>query len=748
MTGFTADQVPAETLTLEQQASLTSGADMWHTTAIPAAGVPGIMVTDGPHGLRKQPEGGDPWALGTSLPATCFPTAVGLGSSWDPALVERVGAALGTEARAARVSVLLGPGLNVKRSPLCGRNFEYFSEDPLVTGRLGTAFVKGVQAQGVGACPKHFAANNQETDRLRVSADVDERTLREIYLPAFEQVVTQARPWTVMCSYNRINSVYASQNRWLLTDVLRDEWGFDGLVVSDWGAVNDRAAALAAGLDLEMPPTGTDPTVVDAVTAGELDPRHVETAAANLLRLLERTSPALDETPAADLDAHHQLARETAAAAAVLLKNEDDILPLHPAGQRVALIGEFARSPRYQGAGSSQVVPTRLDDALTALQSVLPEGSLQFAPGYTLDGIADPDLVTEAATAARRADLAIVFLGLPPSAESEGFDRTTIELPEDQIALLHAVHDANPDVVVVLSNGAAVSTARWNRNAKAILEAWLPGQAGGTAIADLLTGTANPSGKLTETIPERLEDTPSHLSFPGGEGHVRYAEGIFVGYRHHDTLHGHVDYPFGFGLSYTTFAITDATVHVTGDTRVEVTFTVTNTGTRTGSEVVQIYVADLETSVERPSHELKDFTKVTLEPGQSTTVSRHLGTRAFAYWSLSRSRWRVEPGDFDIEIGTSSRHILARHRITLAGDNHDDPLTDMSTLAEWFAHPTGGPRLRNLLATANVTLWDSPDMTAMLNDLPLAKAAAFGGSPTREELANLVQQTFGTAPAR
>jgi beta-glucosidase len=552
-------------LTLEEKASLTSGADFWTTKPVTRLGIPAVTLTDGPHGLRKQATGGEQLDIYNAVPATCFPTAATLASSWDRDLLRQVGAALGAEARAADVAVLLGPGVNIKRSPLCGRNFEYFSEDPLLAGELAAAYVHGVQSQGVAASLKHFAANNQETDRLRVSAEIDERTLREIYLAAFERVVRQARPLTVMCAYNRINGIHASQHRELLTGILREEWGFDGLVMSDWGAVNDRVAALEAGLDLEMPGVAghvTDTEITDVIRAGRLEEKSLDQAVARVLALLQHTRPARRDPVPADYEAHHALARRAAVDGAVLLAN-DGILPLNPApGQLIAVIGEFARAPRYQGAGSSKVTPTRLDDALTALRAAVPGNvTVEFAPGFTLsgedEGPAAEELAGHAVSLATRADTVILFLGLPDSAESEGFDRTHIDLPARQLALLDRLAAAQVRPVVVLSNGSVVATASWSYRAAAVLECWLGGQASGTAVADLLLGRVSPSGRLAETIPLRLEDTPAYLNWPGEQGQVRYGEGVFVGYRYYDTIERDVAFPFGHGLSYTTFGYSD-----------------------------------------------------------------------------------------------------------------------------------------------------------------------------------------------
>jgi beta-glucosidase len=719
-------------LTLEQKASLTSGADFWHLQDVAEAGIPGAMVADGPHGLRKQPATADPIGIGSSLPATCFPPAVALASSWDPDLVHRVGQALGREARAEQVSVLLGPGVNIKRSPLCGRNFEYFSEDPFLAGRIGAAFVRGVQSQGVGASLKHFAANNQETDRFRVSADVDERTLREIYLPAFEYVVKNAHPYTVMSAYNKLNGTYTSEHRWLLTEVLREEWGFDGLVVSDWGAVNDRVLSLAAGLDVEMPPSGRDHLVVEAVRDGRLDESLLDAAVRRVLALLEATEDVrTGRHPAPDFDAHHALAREAAACGAVLLKNDGDLLPLSASdGRRVAVIGEFARTPRFQGGGSSHVVPTRVDDALTAITAAAGAERVVFAAGFTLDGEPDQALVDEAVAAARGADVAVLLLGLPQTAESEGYDREHIDLPADQLALLEAVHAANPATVVVLSNGSVVSVAEWREHAQAVLEGWLLGQAGGAAVADILFGGAEPSGRLTETIPLRLADNPAHMFFPGGEQHVRYAEGIYLGYRYYDTGDRPVAYPFGFGLGYTRFELGGLSVEPEGDNAFAVSVEVTNTGARPGAQVVQVYVHDAESSVDRPEHELKGFAKVRLEPGESTRVTVHLDERAFAYWSLLENRWKVEPGDVEIRVGTSCRDLDLRCRARVAGNPAPGALDAMSTVAEWLQDAIGADLLLPVLAEhAAADREITPQLQKLMEGLPVNKLATFMGLP-------------------
>ncbi|MFF9778613.1 glycoside hydrolase family 3 C-terminal domain-containing protein [Streptomyces sp. NPDC013978] len=684
-------------LSLAEQTSLTSGAGEWTTTAVRDV-VRTLHVSDGPHGLRHF-DSEDGIQSSEAVPATCYPPAVTMGSSWDPTLLHRIGAAIAREASALGVDVVLAPGVNIKRSPLCGRNFEYFSEDPHVSGVMGAAIVNGIQSLGVGACVKHFAANNQETDRMRVSADVDERTLRELYLPAFEHIVREAKPYTVMSSYNRVNGVYASAHPWLLTRVLREEWGFDGLVMSDWGAVVDRVASLAAGCDLQMPPTGTDHQIVDAVEKGQLDAQAVATAAGRLLALQERVDGA-QRFEDWDEDAHHLLAREAACAGAVLLKNEGDLLPLDPtARMKVAVIGEFARTPRYQGHGSSRVTPTRLDNAWDALRAAAgPNLELTFAPGFSLDGTEDPASAEEAVAHAAEADVVLLFLGLPDTSETEGADRTDILLPAGQVELVGAVSAACSKVAVVLSNGATVSVSDWQGDVQAVLETWLGGQAGGAAVADLLFGAVTPSGKLTESIPLWLQDVPSYLHFPGQDGHTVHGEGRYVGYRHYDTLDVPVAYPFGHGLSYTTFDYSDLRTERTGENEWTILATVTNTGTRAGAEVVQLYVEFDETHPTRPRHELRGFTKLTLRPGESGQAEFRITGRDLAWYSTSRGDWRFDSGAFTVEIGASSRDIRLTAQLHTPGDGVIDEMTPQSLLGEWLSHPVGGKLLRERVA--------------------------------------------------
>jgi beta-glucosidase len=735
-------------LTLEEKASLCLGSDFWHTAAVERLGIPAIMMSDGPHGLRAQLERADHVGVGGSVLATCFPTASALGSSWDPSLAARIGTAIGVEARGYGVAVVLGPGINIKRSPLCGRNFEYLSEDPLISGVIGAAWVEGLQSQGVGASLKHYAVNNQETDRLRVSAEVDERTLREIYLAGFERVVTQAQPWTVMCAYNKVNGTYASEHHWLLTEVLRDEWGFTGLVMSDWGAVHDRVAAVAAGLDLEMPPhLGlSDVALISAVRGGSLDERVLDSSVARVLGLVDRavstgavTATGAPGTVPFDIDAHHALAREAAADSAVLLKNDGGLLPLRPAaGDTIAVIGEFARTSRFQGAGSSQVNPTRVDSALDQLTAMVPPGvTVAFAAGFGVDDTSeDGALATEAVAVARQASAVVAFLGLPAADESEGFDREHIGLPVSQINLLARLFEVSDAVVVVLSNGSAVEVSSWEGGVSAILECWLAGQAAGGAVADLLLGKASPSGKLTETIPQRLQDCPSYLNFPGENGQVRYGEGIFVGYRGYDALDLEVSYPFGHGLSYTTFAYSDLTVSVAGsaaggDLAVTASCTVTNTGSVPGKEIVQVYVSDVEASVDRPVRELAGFAKVDLAPGGSTSAAVRLTPRAFSFWSTPHHDWLLEAGAFEVAVGASSRDLRLSRTVELDAPDRRLPLTAMSTLEEWMADPWGREALLAVVGTDEsgrpAGILGDDAMLRIVGNFPVSSLASFPG---------------------
>lgn len=721
-------------LSLADRAALGSGADFWTTKAV--GPVPSLTMTDGPHGVRRQAGATDHLGLAESLPATCFPPAVALGQSWDPELVRRVGEALGREARALGVDVLLGPGINIKRDPRGGRNFEYYSEDPILTGVLGAAWVTGLQSTGVGASLKHFAANNAEYDRMRASSDIDPRPLREIYLRAFAHIVRTARPWTVMCSYNRINGVYAAQNQWLLTEVLRAEWGFDGVVVSDWGAVSDRVASVAAGLDLEMPGSGpaTDERVVAAVEAGTLDPACVDRAAANMAALAARVEQgrAAAAVPV-DQDAHHELARTVAARCIVLLQNEGGLLPLTP-GRSLAVIGEFAESPRYQGGGSSHVNATRLDNPLAEIRDRAAGGPVTFARGFTTDGTPDDELRAEAVAVARAAEVAVVFLGLAAGQESEGFDRDDIELPVDQLRLLTEITRVQPNTVVVLSHGGVLSLAPVAAVAPAVLDGALLGQGGGSALADVLFGVVNPSGRLGETVPMRLPDCPAFLDFPGENSHIRYGEGLHVGYRWYDTREMTVCYPFGHGLSYTTFGYSDPVVTAT-DSGVTVQITVTNTGERAGREVVQVYTAVPESGIVRPRRELKGFaTTAELASGASERVTIRIDRADLAYWETRTERWVVEGGDYEIRVGASSRDLRATVRVAVRGDELRIPLTAESTLGEVLANPAAAAALGEMFSGMPGEMTGTAlgvDMMRMMASIPLNRLTNFGMAPER-----------------
>jgi beta-glucosidase len=701
-------------LTDAEKVSLTAGADAWTTAAVERLGVPALRVGDGPHGVRK-PHDGSGMSMFDSHPATCFPTAVTLGSTWDPELVREVGVALGREAAGHGIGVLLGPGVNLKRTPIGGRNFEYFSEDPLVSSRLGAAWVDGVQSTGVGASLKHFAANNTEQRRYGVNAVVDERALRELYLASFEPVVRHHSPATVMAAYNQLNGRHCTENSWLLGDILRGEWGFEGVVVSDWGATWDRAVSIPAGSDLAMPGLGArdDDYVREALRSGALPREALDAAAARILELVAQhgggiasggqgspgAGPEVEVAVEPDLDAHHALARRAAAAGTVLLKNDGGLLPLGlgargpgggpvagpgagqapraAAGARIALVGAFADEPRFQGAGSSHVVPTRLDSLRGALVEALGPAEVVYAPGYDrLHATSTPVQIAQAQAAARSAEVAIVVVGLPETFETEGVDREHLRLPDAHDLLVTAVLAVNPKTVVVLQNGSPVELP-WRQTVPAIVEAHLGGQAGGTALADVLLGRAEPGGRLAETFPEQYADHPvSRL--PNGPVTAEYRESLFVGYRYFDSAHEEVAFPFGHGLSYATFEWSDVECDVIGGGGLagdrdssaflaEVTVTVTNTSERAGDEVVQVYVHDEESSVFRPEQELRGFAKLRLQPGGSERVTIRLDRRAFSFWDAASGGWVLEPGRFEIRVGRSSRDILGRSIAELWG---------------------------------------------------------------------------------
>lgn len=645
-------------LTLEEKVSLCSGKDFWNLRGIERLGIPEIMVTDGPHGLRKKnPEGKG--GLEDSVPSTCFPTAVTTACSWDPELIYEMGVALGEECLQEKVSVILGPGVNMKRSPLCGRNFEYFSEDPLLAGELATGWINGVQSQGVGTSMKHFAVNSQERKRMLIDSVVDERTLREIYLTAFEIAVKKAQPWTVMNSYNKVNGVYASDNGYLQKKILRDEWGFEGIVVSDWGAVNDRVVGFENGNDLEMPTSNgiNDKKICDAVRSGEMSESVVDENADRMLTLIKKSQAAFKDGYTYDKEAHHKLAAKIYSQSIVLLKNEEKILPVAK-NKKIAVIGEMARAPRYQGAGSSLIKPNKITDSFEALMG---KGyALNFAPGYNKkkDEIM-PAMIADACKVAANADVALVFVGLTEEYESEGYDREHMNMPVSHNHLVEEILKVNENVVVVLSGGSPVKMP-WLGKVKGLVNGYLGGQACGDAIADIISGDVCPSGKLAETYPLALSDVPCRNYFPGTKRLAEHKEGIYIGYRYYDTAEKDVLFPFGFGLSYTQFEYSDIKLSqnkIKDTDSLTVSYKIKNIGDCDGAEISQVYVADKESTIFRPKKELKGFRKVFLKAGEETTVEIELSKRAFAFYNVDSADWQVESGEFEIMVGASSRDI-------------------------------------------------------------------------------------------
>lgn len=654
-------------LSLEEKASLTSGRDNWYTKVVERLNIPAVRTSDGPHGLRTQSGETNSLAEGSSIPAVCFPAACATAASFDRDLLRRMGEELGRECQALGVDVLLGPGMNIKRSPLCGRNFEYFSEDPLLAGELGAAFVQGVQSQGRGTSLKHFFANSQEHRRMDSSSEMDERTMREIYLPAFEKVVKEAQPWTVMASYNKIGGTYSTANKKYLTGVLRDEWGFRGLVTSDWGATHDRPAAVEAGCDLTMPAEDTDAEIVKAVQEGRLAEEALDACCVRLLELAFKAAETRKDGVEFDYDGGHTLARKIAGESMVLLKNEADILPLDK-GADVAFIGLFAEKPRYQGGGSSHINSSKVVGALEAAKAA--GLTVNYAPGCNEDGTTSDGLLAEAVAAAKAAKAAVVFVGLTEPMESEGTDRRHMRLPEGHNALVEAVCAANPNTAVVLHNGSPVEMP-WADQSKAILEAYLGGQAVGEAVVDVLYGDVNPSGRLPESFPKRLEDNPSYLYYFGEAGTVNYSEGLFVGYRYYESKKQDVLFPFGHGLSYTTFQYSDLRLNkekMDESEALTVSVTVTNTGRRAGKTVVQLYIAPEKVEMIRPVRELKAFDKVELAPGESRTVTFTLGYRAFAHWNPIVHNWRCESGKYTVQIGESAHDIVLETAVEMTAE--------------------------------------------------------------------------------
>jgi len=738
-------------MTLEEKAGLCSGSDFWHTKAVERLEIPEVMVSDGPHGLRKQNQNADNLGINDSIKAVCFPTACAMAASFDRNLIYEMGKAIGQECQHENVSTILGPAVNIKRSPLCGRNFEYFSEDPYLATEMATNHIKGVQSENVGTSLKHFLANNQEHRRMSSSSEIDERTLREIYLAAFEGAVKNAKPWTIMCSYNGINGTLVSENKRYLTDILRGEWGFDGYVMSDWGAVNDRVRGIEAGLDLEMPGSNgvNDARIVLAVKEGRLDEKIVDGAAERILNIINRYIKNRKPDTEWDMDAHHEFARRLEGECMVLLKNEG-ILPLKK-GSRIAFIGEFADKPRYQGGGSSHVNSFKIVSALEAVEGI---ADVTYAQGYeNNEDIINEEMISQAVEMAKSAEAAVIFAGLPDSFESEGYDRVHMSMPNCQNELIKRIAKVQPNTVVVLHNGSPIEMP-WAEDVKGILEAYLGGQAVGQACIDILFGDVNPSGKLPETFPRKLQDNPSYLYY-GGEGDKsEYREGVFIGYRYYDKKDMDVLFPFGYGLSYTTFHYSNLKLSSNGivDTDIlNVTVDVTNTGDSAGKEIVQLYVAEKESKIIRPLKELRGFEKVCLSPGETKTVAFTLNKRAFSYYNTEIHDWYAESGEYQILIGKSSRDIVLNETVHVeASKQLPFKLTVNTTFGDLLGRPEAvEEELKSFIETVKAAMGQqskgkdeeqsaaiTDDMSnAMLKYMPIRGILSFGdGSMTYDKL--------------
>ena len=738
-------------MTLEEKAGLCSGMDFWHTKGVERLGIPSAMLSDGPHGLRKQEEGGDHLGINDSIQAVCFPAGCAIASSFSREAAALLGDTLGNECQAENVSTVLGPAMNIKRSPLCGRNFEYYSEDPLLSTELAAAYVEAVQRHHVGTSPKHFLANNQEYHRMTSDSIVDERTLWEIYLASFEGMVRKAKPWTIMNAYNRLNGTYLCENTAMLTDVLRRKWGFDGHVMTDWGAMNERVPSLKAGCNLEMPGSsgGTDQEIVEAVRGGELDEAVLDRACEEYLDVLFRYIENRDETAVFDREKDHQIARQLAEESIVLLKNEGDILPLDK-DAKVAFIGKYANEPRYQGGGSSHINTSRVESALDA---VTEERSVVYAQGYddTVDAT-DQALLAEAIEVARSVKRVVIFAGLPDSFESEGYDRKHLRMPDCQNRLIEAVAEVNPNVIVVLHNGAPVEMP-WIDRVRAVLEVYLGGQAVGAATVRVLYGEVNPSGHLAETFPLRLQDTPCYLTYGGENDRSEYREGIFVGYRYYTSREMPVLFPFGHGLSYTTFVYSHLRLDksaIRERETLEVSVDITNTGRHTGKEVVQLYVAPKTAGVIRPIRELKAFDKIELTPGETRTVRFMLDRRAFAYWETEIHDWFVQTGTYEIQIGKNATEMLLTVEVSVESERVIPRLFHMnSTLGEIMADPRGGAIFEQLMGGAAQTdtretskaageAINDEMIAAMMEGMPLRQMRSFMPGITREMLEGIL----------
>jgi len=743
-------------MSLEEKAALCTGASAWTSTPVERLGIPELIVSDGPHGVRKVPDVNS-MAIG-SLPSTCFPTASCLASTWNRDLIREMGEALAEECIALNVDVLLGPGANMKRSPLGGRNFEYFSEDPYLAGEMAVSMINGVQSKGVGTSLKHYAANNQEFQRFSINAEIDERTLREIYLAAFEKAVKEAKPWTVMCSYNKVNGTFASQNSTLLTDILKKEWGFEGFIMSDWGAVRDRIAALKAGLDWEMPGPQDRrvKAVVEAVRNGDLDVAVLNESVRRILNITFRAK-ITPKTGTFDAEVHHELAHRIACEGVVLLKN-NGLLPLK-AHEHIAVIGHSAETAHFQGGGSSHINPTKVSVPFNEIKNQATDAELIYAPGYLMDNTFQQGMIDTAVSVARTADVAVLFIALPSYKESEGYDRTDLDLTEQQVALIKAVSKVQPKTVVVINNGAPVVMGDWIDGVAAVIEGWMMGQAGGIAIADILFGKVNPSGKLAETFPASLIDTPAYLNWPGESGEVRYGEGLFIGYRYYDAKNVPVLFPFGHGLSYTTFEYSHPKVSASSFKDVDgvtVKVDVTNTGKLAGAEIVQVYVHDHDASLVRPEKELKGFAKIFLEPGETKTVSVKLDFRSFAFYHTEFKQWITETGEFDILIAASAADI--RHTLTVKLESTLDLpcVLDMeSTIREWVTDKRGNtiitPLIKNITEMSRQSFGDDQseggvgmDTMEMFYDMPLVSVLMFNQQfltmPPEEMVEGLLRQ--------
>ena len=751
-------------MTLEEKAGMCSGKDFWHLKGVERLGIPEVMVSDGPHGLRKQAAEADHLGLNESIKAVCFPTACATACSFDRDLLEEMGERIGDECQAEDLSVILGPAVNIKRSPLCGRNFEYFSEDPYLASQMAAAHIKGVQSKNVGTSIKHFAANNQEHRRMSCSSEVDERTLREIYLAAFETAIKEAKPDTVMCSYNRINGEFASENHWLLTEVLRDEWGFDGYVMSDWGAVNDRVKGLKAGLELEMPASGgtTDKEIVEAVKNGELDEAVLDRAVERILNIVFKFVDNRQEGKF-DKEEDHKLAAKIEAESMVLLKNEG-VLPLPTQGKKIAFIGKFAEAPRFQGGGSSHINSFKITGALEAVKEV---AQVTYAQGYDIkEDVIDQDMLNQAVETAKEADVSVIFAGLPDAFESEGYDRSHMRMPQCQNTLISEIAKVQENVVVVLHNGSPVEMP-WADEVKGILEAYLGGQAVGQAEVDVLFGKANPCGKLAETIPYKLADNPSYLNFPGDGQTVAYKEGVFVGYRYYDTKEMPVRYPFGYGLSYTTFEYSDLQLsadRIKDTDTLKVTLKVKNTGDRAGKEIVQLYVADKTGAACRPVKELKNFVKVELQPQEEKTVEMELDKRSFAWYNTQIHDWYAASGEYEILAAASSRDIRLKktvyvesttelpihvHMNTTIGELLENPRTKavIEGMTDSLIQHMGGSSGDEEEESAASEAISKEMSLKMMENSPLRTLRSFMGMST-EEIKELIEKLQAAADKR